>query len=223
MEMILSILQSANVIAITAFLLTTVFLCYEIYLLVKQKKLSGKPVIPDFKTGVEYGHPKAAKLNMQALADRSILKTPNEKIILVLVFIMVIFLAVSVIGIFTKIQDEEKALLEKRKKVKIATSLGIKIYNDNWVEIKESELKSLVPSTLIKVSIATIREADIDKARIKINKINWDKDESQIVFDKNRNLFYKEYRVSSSDAKLSIEAQLHSVKDGWLEGNEQKK
>ena len=218
--MILSVLQSANAIAIVAFFLTTIFLGYEIYLLMRQKRQSGKPIIPDFKTGVEYGHPKAANIDFASLDKKSILKTPNAKLIVILAIIMIAFLVASVVSILKKIDTEEKNLLEKRKIIKVATSAGIKIYNENWVALNENDLKNLKAGDTIKVTVATIKGVDIDSARIKINKINWDKDNSQIVFDKNRNLFYKEYMISSSDAKLSIESQLHSVKYGWLVGNE---
>lgn len=223
MEIVLSVLQSANIIAIGAFLLTTFFLSYEIYLLVRQKKQSNKPIIPDFKTGVNYGHPKAIKLDIDSLNKKNILLTPNEKVIYVLVIIMIIFIVAAILAIFSKIEEEEKAMMEKRKKVSIVKSDGIIIYNEEWKELKEADLKKLQPGDLIKVAIKTINNTDIDKARIKVNKKSWDKDESQIIFDKSRNLFYKEYKVSSSDAKLSVEAQFHSIKDGWLKGNEQKK
>jgi hypothetical protein len=223
MEIVLSVLQSANIVAIGAFLLTTIFLSYEIYLLIRQKKQNDKPIIPDFKTGVDYGHPKAININVESLNKGNILKTPNEKLIIVLVIILIIFIIAAIMSIISKIEEEEKAIMEKRKKVNVVKSNGIIIYNKDWEQLKEEDLKKLRPGDLIKVSIAIISKTDIDKARIKINRNSWDKDESQIVFDKNRNLFYKEYKVASSDAKLSIEAQFHSIKEGWLNGNEQKK
>lgn len=223
MEIVLSVLQSVNILAIVAFLLTTIFLCYEIYLLVRQKKQSDKPVIPDFKSEVTYGRPKAIKIDNDSLNKKNILLTPNEKIIYVLIIIMVIFIVAGIMAIFSKIEEEEKILMEKRKKVSIVKSDGIIIYNKEWQELKDTDLKKLRPGDIIKVAIKTIESTDIDKARIRVNKNSWDKDESQIIFDKNRNLFYKEYKVSSSDAKLSVEAQFHSIKDGWLNGNEQKK
>ena len=66
------------------------------------------------------------------------------------------------------------------------------------------------------VGIQTIDEADIDRARIKINEKDWNVAHITSQFNKDKKVYYREYTIASGESKLKIDAQLHSETDGWL-------
>lgn len=223
MDSLFSFLQSVNVIAIVAFFLTTIFLGYEVYLLVYQKKQADKPLIPDFQVDISYGKPKENLANIEVVDEKRVVKFPHERMIVLLVVIMIIFGVVSLMGIFNKIDTQTTELSQNRVKTKVLQSPGIKIYNGSWVEMKDTDIRALKPGDLIIVSIAGIAGvSEIDGARIKVNRTSWEVADPNIVFDKQRNLYYKEYKILPTDAKLTVDAQLHSKVAGWLGNNEKK-
>lgn len=224
MEMLLSLIQSINIIVVIAFFLTSIFLGYEIYLTLRQKKQLEKPVVPNFNNNEDYGKPKVASLKINDADDKIFLKTPNSNLILGLVIVMIFFGALSLIGLFTKFENEEKELKAKQVTIKTIKSNGIKIYNSSWVQMTNNQLSRLKAGDNIYIGIATISDlkSDINKARIKVNRSNWDANDL-ILYNDAEKVFYKKYEVASNEAKLKIEAQLYSKKYGWLSDDEAKK
>ena len=66
------------------------------------------------------------------------------------------------------------------------------------------------------IGIQTIVEADIDRARIKINTKDWQISDITTLFNPQLKVYYREYIVATGTAQLKIDAQLHSASDGWL-------
>jgi len=73
-----------------------------------------------------------------------------------------------------------------------------------------------MPGKKVYVGIENINDPNIDMARIKINQGEWDKDSITTNFNQEKNIFFREYFLSTNEAFLKIEAQLHSKIDGWL-------
>jgi hypothetical protein len=95
-------------------------------------------------------------------------------------------------------------------------SAGIRIFDTNWREIDNKGNVKTKPSDMIYVGIQTIVEADIDRARIKINEKEWQIADITTLFNQQHKVYYKEYVVATGTAQLKIEAELHSASDGWL-------
>lgn len=100
--------------------------------------------------------------------------------------------------------------------VEEVVSHGIKIYDNKWQELKGTIAAELAPGDTVYCALETIPSADIDRARIRVNATVWQLTDITQQFNKNLNVYYRECKVATSESKLKIEAQLHSVKDGWL-------
>ena len=97
------------------------------------------------------------------------------------------------------------------------SSLGLKVFTNSWVEVNEGDTgRTLKPGAKLYLGIQTIEEADIDRARIKVNEKDWNVAHITSQFNKEKKVYYREYTIASGESKLKIDAQLHSVADGWL-------
>ena len=213
---IINLLNSLNKISLIAFLVTFIFLAYQFYLFKKEiSREKNKPKIPDFNENVTNFSQKAKVL----VTEKNIsYKKSSKSTIIISFFLLVIFGIVFFLGIINS-----KTLLNQGEKnispspiMKLVASKGIKIYNQNWVELMDKELLKLQPGKTIIIGIESIDKTDVDKARIRINKKNWDETDMAVKFNTGKNIFYREYNISSQEARLNIEAQLHSQADGWL-------
>lgn len=219
-EDLIHILSSINKISMLAFIVTLIFLLYEIYLFKKESLQKIKPKIPEFKE---------TKLSTPTTFTRVIVekkeestKKPTIAPLLIAFILMVFFGLLSLVGflnpgVMKKEVGEKKGTARSNQGVNIIPSSGIKIYDDKWQELKnEVDFKKINIDTQIYIGVETIKEADIDKARVRVNKDNWKVEHVTSQFNKEKNVYYKEYKIGSSESKLKIEAQLHSISDGWL-------
>ena len=96
------------------------------------------------------------------------------------------------------------------------SSAGLKVYDENWNEIEKKKKDKAKPGEKLYIGIQTIVEADIDRARIRVNERDWQIAHITTLFNPQLEVYYKEYIVATGTAQLKIEAQLHSASDGWL-------
>ncbi|OGK22047.1 hypothetical protein A3C23_03105 [Candidatus Roizmanbacteria bacterium RIFCSPHIGHO2_02_FULL_37_13b] len=213
---LLLIFKSVNKIAIIAFLITFIAIIYEIYLLVNEKNQSAKPIIPDFRGSNKIPSVKVARL--QSKHENIILSRPNKRLIIILFIILITFGIIYAMGFILKVSDLELTNTTSGEKttVKIISSSGIKLYNMQWKELDGVEIGSIKSGDLIYITLANVQGGDIDKARIRVNNDGWVSNDETILFDKQKNIFYRQYKVASTESVLKIEAQLHSKEDGWL-------
>lgn len=215
MELIIFI-KSINKIAIFSFFITFFLLCFEIYLLIKQKKRKKNPFIPEFKANRQYSQLKPAVI-IKSKEEKTIYKTPNLKLTIVFFILMLIFGGLFVVGRVIEQEPNRSSLAPTPSFIlKTVTSAGIKIYNEKWEEIPDEKLSFLKGGDKIFVGIKSILGADVDKARIRINSDQWTKEDEVSNFNQKLNLFYREYQIATEETKLKIEAQLHSKENGWL-------
>lgn len=211
---IIGILISLNKISLVALVVTVGFLFYQIYLLKKETENKKKKlVIPDFKEG-----------NATPFAQQSKILVPQEKqlytkssilpIIIGAVF-LVIFGLIFVFGLLQSGAGRSQNPIPTAA-VNFVASKGIAIYNQNWVRLADSMLKKIQPGEHIVVGIASVKGSDVDMARIRLNKNKWTQDDITYQFNRQMNLFYKEFVISTGESSLKFEAELHSKEDGWL-------
>lgn len=210
-------IKSISKIAIGAFLITVVFIVYEISLFLKQKKKEEKVILPEFKTGKNYSQIKAIPVPQNIIKEEKLIfKKPNKGVMIVLVVLFFLFGSLFVTGILMK----EKNISQKQKNVpptaERVPSAGIKVYNKKWEEIREEELSSIKAGNIILIGIKGILGTDVEKARLRINNDQWGSGDETVKHNDSLNLFYREYQIASGDAQLKIEAQLYSKSEGWL-------
>ena len=206
-------LVSINKISVLAFLITLGFLGYEIYLLKKNDQTKNKPKIPNFEGNVAIQTEQAKNLNDQ---PTQIVKKSNNPIIIILVIFMVLFALVSLLGFFNLEKETRVSKVNPTPVINLINSKGIKIFDSNFKPMSEASLSAVKSGENIIIGVESVSEADIDRARIRINSDKWETDNITLNFDKKLNVYYINYMVASNQGQLKIEAQLHSQADGWL-------
>lgn len=212
---ILDYLISINKISIVAFVVTIGILIFEFRQLRKEKAKSIKPEIPQFDQSAS---PLPIDTQVVALqtANKNAQKLQYHKVLLIVLIVMVVFFGItSIIGLFTGPKKVNTAT-NGEVVVQEVKSAGIKVYDGTWSEIKDTTVSTVKPGDLLYIGVVTITGVDVDKARIRINEAQWLPEHTTEQFDQKHRVFYREYTIGSDEAKLSIEAQLHSKTDGWL-------
>lgn len=210
---IVDYLVSVNKISIIAFIVTLGFLGWEWKKLSDEKKKAVKPVVPQFDpnagpqplegaTAIELPDPLLAK------------KAQYHKIIIVALIIMVfVFGITSLVSLFGA--RKKDAAGQAGVVVREVQSNGIRVYDQDWIELKGTSAPVKAGDDLI-IGVSTVKGLDLDKARIRINDTQWGPDTITTKFDVPHAVYYRMYKIGSGEAKLQIEAQLHSKTDGWL-------
>lgn len=215
-EDLIKIFTMLNKISIIAFVITLIFLAYEIYLLKKDKPKKNILVIPNFE-GTTAGPEKT----FVKKGDENNTKTYRTKtpIPLIIAFILtVLFGIISLFGfVNTKKMEADTKHGNKESAITFITSNGIRVYTTQWKELRDDrELNTVLGGETLYIGVETIPEADIDRARIRVNKNNWSTEDITLKYNGDKEVFYQEYVLASQASKLRIEAQLHSKTDGWL-------
>lgn len=218
--LIIEFIESINKIAVVAFFLTSIFVAYEVYLLIKQKKKEEKPVIPEFKGDQSYGQIKVATVKPKE--EKKIYRRPNTKLIIILIVLMVFFAVVYLVGLSVKGRNSFKGGVSEGAGSATIASQGIEIYSPVWQKIEEDEFASFQGGEKIFIGIKTIPRVDIDKARIRVNSDQWRIEDETSALKKELNLYYIEYQVATGQSQLKIEAQLHSASEDWLAEQDEK-
>lgn len=214
---IIGFLVSFNKISLVALIVIIGFLSYQIYLLKKETDNKKKKlVVPDFKESNNVTFTQPTKVVSQ---EGKKLYTKSSMVPIVIgIALFFIFGLIFIIGLLQqKSQNTAKNQnLGPTPIVNFVASKGIKIYNQNWQVFSDNMLKKLEASQHILVGIETVKGTDIDMARIRLNKNKWDKDDITLQFNPQMNVFFKEFVISTGEAFLKMEAELHSKTDGWL-------
>jgi hypothetical protein len=207
-----SILSYLNKLSLLAFIVTLFALSYQLYLLKKENKVKkSDPLIPKFKEEITTEIPNYTKINPALLVSS---KDNKNKWLYFAIFFSSFLVLVIFLLIIKK--SEQKPITDSSQLVRYVTSTGIKVYNNNWIELKDSEIKKLKPGDKIVIGIETIKDSRIDKARIRINRSQWFSDDVTDKFNQTKNIFYRDYVIASDDSTLKIEAELHSKTNNWL-------
>lgn len=204
-------LEYVNIIAFLIFIVTTIFFVYELRSFFKEYKRK-KLKLPGFSEK-RYEKEKiqtATPLKIQPPKP----KRMNYGMVLAGVFGV---LTIFVFSVFILRSAQRSSAREKVQPIiKPVKSKGIVIFDANWNQISDEDLKNLKPGDTIFIGIDNPDPADIDKARIRVNEYIWKSSHETENFNKEKNVFYIEYKITSDTARLIIEAQLHSRANGWL-------
>jgi len=214
---------SVNKIALLAFVIVLGFLAYEVHLFRKEKEKSKKPTIPQFTPSQVPAPPAGvvqATVSAPPQSSPVLKKTQDEQPkTLIIIGVLTVLIIGSVFTYFFVTQaNQKKVKVQTVPIVQEISSAGLKVFDKNWSEIKNSEKveAKIKPGDVVYIGIQTIEEADIDRARIRVNKTVWEIKDITTTFNPKLKVYYKEYPVATGTAQLKIDAQLHSASDGWL-------
>lgn len=209
---IIQVISSFSLISIIAFFITIGFLVFEVAQLLKERQKHQKPSIPQFNKNAVAQSPQATQVIKNPVAATH--GTTQRPLVILLVLALLLLGGVTVFSVMTAMTP--KATVQPEVVIREVQSGGIKVYTTNWEEMDNIKIAELKSGDVIYPAIETIKGSDIDMARIRVNESNWNQNHNTTKFNNQYNVFYTEYTVGSDAAKLKIEAQLHSRKDGWL-------
>lgn len=213
----LNLITSLNKISLVAFLITLAFIAYQFYNFKKELSAKkNKPKVPAFNENASIPtHYTKVIVNDSLVASAK--KPSNLSLIIGIIFI-IIFGLLSVAGIvFKKIPGLPlETKVAPTPIINLIASKGIVIFNRDWLLLDDRQIATLSSGQNVYIGIETIGETDIDRARIRINEKEWKTNAITMTFNKEKNVYYREYNISTGTAALTIEAQLHSATDGWL-------
>ncbi len=210
---IIDYLVSVNKISIIAFIVTLGFLAWEWKKLNDEKKKAIKPTIPTFDPN-EGPQPLESATPIALPDPLTTKKAQYHKIIIIALIIMVfVFGITSLVSLFGARKKDANG--QAQVVVREVQSNGIRIYDIDWVELKGTSAP-VRPGDDIIIGVSTVKGLDLDKARIRINDTQWGPDTITSKYDVPHSVYYRMYKIGSGEAKLQIEAQLHSKTDGWL-------
>lgn len=219
MEGIIDFVVSINKIALLAFVVVSGFLVYEIKKMIEESKKKEKPIVPQFNANIQIAPLPVANTTplRSSLTDKKPERAGGRPLLMIIIGV------VSLIGVTVLIIISYMTNLKMKKAsqtsvpiVREITSAGLKVYNANWAEIDDKKGTVAQPGDKLYIGIQTIVEADIDRARIKINARDWQITDITTLFNPLLKVYYREYIVATGTAQLKIDAQLHSASDGWL-------
>ncbi len=210
---IFNILGYINKLSLLAFVVTLGILLYQFYLLRKDSSHSKEaPVIPDFNESAAV----APTVNYTKLADIAVKENPSSNSRLVILIIVTVGLVAFLSFAILAKNRQAESVVDEEPLIKLVASKGIKIYDDQWIELKEKEVATLSAGTAIIIALDVPEIDNIDKARIRINQSKWSSEDESVKFDQSRRLYYRDYIIASGSSFIKAEAQLHSTVDGWL-------
>lgn len=221
MDDVLSFLMSVNKISLVAFIGVLGFLVYEISLIRKERLKKQKPTIPQFNTSTVVDTKVLQKQAATLVTPKKIAAAKQTKtspiLIIVLILAIVFFLGFSGYMVFMNKQDKATEAGVPKIIVNEIQSPGLKVFDTNWNEITDTGSSTLLKSGgQVYIGIQTVDEADIDRARIRVNKGDWNITDITEKFNAGKKMYYINYNVASGSSQLRIDAQLHSATDGWL-------
>lgn len=213
---------SINKIALFAFVVVLGFLIFEIKKTMDDKKKEEKPTVPQFVDAVQPG-PVAAAPNSTPLpaAPKPIKKSNHNNSVGTIILIIIGVISLIGLVVVMVLTYNTKAARTRISStpvpiVREISSAGLKVYDGTWTEIESKKKDKAKPGEVLYIAIQTIVEADIDRARIKINERDWQIGHITTLYNPKLKVYYKEYTVATGTAQLKIDAQLHSASDGWL-------
>jgi heme/copper-type cytochrome/quinol oxidase subunit 2 len=211
MSSFIEFIVSVNKIALVAFVAVLGFLVYEVKRMRDEKRKHEQPTVPvlDLKKNPE--PQKATYTPLPTFPKKESAFSPLL-IVGILSFIIVIGVAIY----FVRSQMNERKSTPIAPIITEISSAGLRIYDKSWNEYTDFKVKRPQDGEIVYIGIQTIQEADIDRARIKINEKDWKINDITTSFNPERQVYYREYMIATGTALLQISAQLHSASDGWL-------
>lgn len=212
---------SINKIALFAFLVVLGFLIFEIKKTMDDKKKDAKPTVPQFVDAVQPGPQAAQNSTPLPPVSKPIKKSNHNNSIGTAIMILIGVISLIGLIIVMVLTYNTKAARTRISStpvpiVREISSAGLKVYDRNWAEIESKKKDKAKPGEVLYIGIQTIVEADIDRARIKVNERDWQIGHITTLYNPKLKVYYKEYTVATGTAQLKIDAQLHSASDGWL-------
>ncbi len=212
----ISVLTSFNKISLVAFFITLGFIIYEIKLFKQEAIKETKPLIPDFKENQSSNLPNATKV-VVVEENKEFFNKPSRLPLFIAVIFLLFFGAIFLLSVVRpQLQKNSSSNLALTPIITYTSSKGIKVFDNGWVELSEQELHQLKEGQDIIIGIDTLKDLDIDKARIRVNNTQWLSEDVTEDLNSLYNVYYKGYTVSTGESSLKIDAQLHSKTDGWL-------
>lgn len=195
------------------------FFIYEIIAWIRSKKEQDKPVIPDFNPSsfASKSPIVAATVYKPEKVQQQSFFLNKQFILLVILFVLLLLFGGLTISSF-RIQKQVKKVQNNLPQIVTTeiSSQGIRLYGMDWKEFTAQTYKNIKKGQKVYIGIETIPEANINYARIRVNNKLWSQNDITMLFNDEKKVYYKEYTIASSEAKMQIDAQLHSVTDGWL-------
>ncbi len=206
-------LTSINKVSLLAFFFTLGLLIYEIILFKKEAQQMNKPKIPNFQENINPQLNQAQTINTEKSTK---ITRPNNLILIISIILVILFGIAAFIGFFQTNKGITNSLLTPTPVIDFITSKGIKLYNKEFQPIAENLLGDIQSGEEIIIGVETIPAADIDRARIRVNKQEWENEDITLNYSDKLKVYYIKYAVASDESKLKVEAQLHSSSEGWL-------
>lgn len=214
----LEFVVSVNKIALFAFFVVFGFLMFELKKMIDEKKKIEKPIIPQFNDVVK--SVQKAEMGSTPLPPPLLRQNKSEGRNFIFMITLGVAALLGVVGImiitYNTNLKKQKIDMTPVPIIREISSAGLKVYDTNWNEIENKKTDKAKPGEKLYIGIQTIVEADIDRARIKVNERDWQIAHITTLFNPQLKVYYKEYVVATGTAQLKIEAQLHSASDGWL-------
>lgn len=216
---IFQFIQSINKIAIVVFFLTGFSLVYEIYLLIKENQLNKtNPKIPSLTAS---GTPHfQKKLNLTLKREKKpLFVRPNNSAIIILIVLLIIFGILFIIGTVTSKKNKPNPIITPTPLLNdndANDSEGIKVYTPSWQILGKNQLRFAKTGDIIIIGIKNIPGSNIAKARIRINKDEWESSDETTDYNPVFNVFYRQHQIKEDETLLKIKAELFSEKDGWI-------
>jgi len=208
---VISLFESLNKLSLLAFIAVLGVLGFEIYSFKKANKKNINPSVPSF-TGTSklpINNPTLLREGQEHIEKKSM------KIFILLGALLIMFGVLTILSFNHVSSTGETNSVTNIPSVTYSASNGIKFFSVDFKPVADDEVKKM-KDTDVKIGIETVRDADIDRARIRVNSKQWKLSDVTAEFNKEFNVYYIQYHVASSPAELMIEAQLHSKEDGWL-------
>jgi len=206
-------LTSVNKLSLVAFFFTLTLLIYEVVLFRKEAQRKSKPKIPNFQENISMSLTQAPTITVEKSVK---ITRPNNLILIVLIVLVILFGLATYFGFSHTGNKTTTETVMPTPIINFITSKGIKIFDKDFQVIPENLLGNIKAGDEIIIGVETISIADIDRARIRVNKNKWEDEDITLNYLEKQKVYYSKYRVASDESKLKIEAQLHSSSDGWL-------
>lgn len=208
-----SVLTSVNKVALFFFVLVLGFVIYEFVMYLRENRKFVKPTVPQFNPN---GVASNTFTTVASPLKKTQMESPHKKnrllplliSTMILIFLggMVLFYVPSTSSTPTRLTDEKPTILDE----------GIGIYTPDWKEIPTTQL-SEYKNKLVFITLKNNGGTNVDKARIRVNAMDWATNQETLLFNKELNLYYIQYVIASNSARLAIQGQLHDAQNGWPE------
>lgn len=208
-----SVLNSVNKLALFLFILVLGFVIYEFVMYLKENQKFEKPTVPQFNpnntasnTFTTVSSPVRKSQTLSLHKKNRLLPLLISVFILILLGGLALFYVPSTSNTPTRLTDEKPTILDE----------GIDIYTPDWQRISTSQL-SEYKNKVVFITLKNNGGPNVDKARIKVNTMDWANNQETLLFNKALNLYYIQYVIASNSARLAIQGQLHDSQNGWPE------